>query len=171
MFDKICESPLSELPSRVPLDANNLLHGLLHKGEKKSCFLCVIFVSESHRRLGGGDRDALEVMEHEFFASIDFDRLKRCEITPPYVPRISGRDDTNGFDRVFTEIPINSYQPESYPNRDEGDFNGFSYRNAEHSHTGKSSNLKFLSVSYSQFLYHKKLGKTSQNQCKLCHRK
>lgn len=98
----------------------------------------MIYISpESQRRLGGGDRDALEVMEHEFFASIDFERLKRCEITPPYVPRISGRDDTNGFDRVFTEIPINSYQPESYPNRDEGDFNGFSYRNAEHSHTGR----------------------------------
>jgi len=121
LFDKICESPLQELPARVPLDANNLLQGLLHK--------------EPQRRLGGGDRDALEVMEHEFFASIDFERLKRCEITPPYVPRISGRDDTNGFDRHFTEIPINSYQPESYPNRDEGDFNGFSYRNAEHSHT------------------------------------
>ena len=128
--------------------------------------LCNIFASESHRRLGGGDRDALEVMEHEFFASIDFDRLKRCEITPPYVPRISGRDDTNGFDRVFTEIPINSYQPESYPNRDEGDFNGFSYRNAEHSHTGKSS----LSYFFLEKLIVKS-AQTWQNQHKLCHRK
>ena len=70
-------------------------------------------------------------MEHRFFQPIDFDRLKRCEIEPPFVPQIRDRDDTNGFDRFFTNQPIDSYQAESYPQGGDADFPDFSYHNAE----------------------------------------
>ena len=83
------------------------------------------------QRLGGGERDAIEVMEHGFFLPIDFDRLKRGELEPPFVPQIRDRDDTNGFDREFTNQPVDVYQTDSFPQSGDADFPGFSYLNAE----------------------------------------
>lgn len=78
-------------------------------------------------------------MDHPFFAQLDFEKLKRCEIEPPYVPRIRDQDDTNGFDRCFTQQPIDSYSAlESYQG-DDGDFPDFSYQNAETHHQEFSS--------------------------------
>ena len=39
-------------------------------------------------RLGGGPRDGRDVMAHPFFASINFDKLVRREIKPPFIPTV-----------------------------------------------------------------------------------
>lgn len=137
LFDQIVDRRLPEFPAFVPVEARSLLQGLLHK--------------DANHRLGGGERDALDVMEHPFFAPIDFEKLKRCEIEPPYVPNIRDQDDTNGFDRCFTQQPIDSYSAlESY-HGDDGDFPDFSYQNAETHHQEFSSvnevDMAFTSVS------------------------
>ena len=95
--------------------------------------------SEAHQRLGAGERDALDVMEHPFFASIDFEKLRRGEIEPPYKPQLRDSDDTTGFGPEFTSMPVDSYdrRPESFTNQEE--FVGFSFNNrnqTEHSHNG-----------------------------------
>jgi len=117
LFDQICGERVPEFPAFVPVEARSLLQGLLHK--------------DANLRLGGGERDAIEVMEHRFFQPIDFERLKSGEIEPPFVPQIRDRDDTNGFDRIFTNQPIDSYQAESYPQGGDADFPDFSFHNAE----------------------------------------
>ena len=151
MFDQIVDRRLPEFPAFVPVEARSLLQGLLHKGN-----LCHQYnrisnrsILDANHRLGGGERDALDVMEHPFFAPIDFEKLKRCEIEPPYVPNIRDQDDTNGFDRCFTQQPIDSYSAlESY-HGDDGDFPDFSYQNAETHHQEFSSGNKSWKESYS----------------------
>jgi hypothetical protein len=38
-------------------------------------------------RLGGGERDGQEIMEHPFFYNIDWKSLYNREIRPPFVPK------------------------------------------------------------------------------------
>lgn len=42
-------------------------------------------------------------MAHAFFREIDFDKLYRCEIKPPFQPKIKNKLDVSNFDTVFTE--------------------------------------------------------------------
>lgn len=53
---------------------------------------------------------AQEIMDHPFFASIDFDMLLKREVEPPFKPKIEeGVIDTTNIARVFTqEIPRDS---------------------------------------------------------------
>ena len=141
LFDQIVDRRLPEFPAFVPVEARSLLQGLLHKGNFYHWNFNFIkfLISDANHRLGGGERDASDVMDHPFFAQLDFEKLKRCEIEPPYVPRIRDQDDTNGFDRCFTQQPIDSYSAlESYQG-DDGDFPDFSYQNAETHHQEFSS--------------------------------
>lgn len=45
--------------------------------------------------LGGGARDAKEVKEHPFFASIDWDALYNKEMQAPFVPSVRSEDDAS----------------------------------------------------------------------------
>jgi len=88
-------------------------------------------------RLGSGPRDSLEVQEHPFFETIDFGRLYRKEILPPYKPQVRSDHDTSMFDPQFTDMPpvdspINSPLPAHSPHSQGGEnpqniFQGFSY--------------------------------------------
>ncbi|ELR11956.1 PHprotein kinase domain containing protein [Acanthamoeba castellanii str. Neff] len=40
--------------------------------------------------------------KHPYFASIDWEKLNRLEITPPFVPAVKGDDDTSQIDPTFT---------------------------------------------------------------------
>ncbi len=44
---------------------------------------------DRHKRLGA-KRDVKELMEHPFFATIDFDLLLQKKLPVPYVPKIVG---------------------------------------------------------------------------------
>ena len=47
-----------------------------------------------------------ELKKHAFFKSIDWDKLERKEVTPPFVPMCSSSDDVRYFDVAFTrEVP------------------------------------------------------------------
>jgi serine/threonine protein kinase len=93
MYDLILKSDI-QFPKSVPADLQNLLQGLLERDEKK--------------RLGCLSKDASEIKNHRFFAGIDWDKLYRRQITPPFIPQIQD-DDTKFFDTEFTrEIPVDS---------------------------------------------------------------
>lgn len=51
-------------------------------------------------RLGGGPRDALDIMEHTFFADMDWEALYHKRIEPPFKPDVSDATDTKYFDKV-----------------------------------------------------------------------
>ncbi|XP_065841545.1 RAC-gamma serine/threonine-protein kinase-like [Oscarella lobularis] len=77
-----------KFPARVSDAAKTMLSGLLTKDPTK--------------RLGGGRRDAEEVMEHPFYAEINWQHLYERKLSPPFVPQISSEDDVSNFDEDFT---------------------------------------------------------------------
>jgi serine/threonine protein kinase len=80
----------------VMMPAKEVLVGLLTKDPK--------------RRLGSGPTDAEEIKEKAFFAELDFDKLAKGEIPPPWKPNISGSLDTSRFDKEFTKMAVCSPQ-------------------------------------------------------------
>jgi len=91
LFEKIRKSEL-HYPASLSTNAKHVLRGLLTK--------------DPTRRLGSGEKDAEEIKSHPFFASIDWEKLQRGEIAPPWAPTITGNQDTSQFDAEFTSMPI-----------------------------------------------------------------
>jgi len=91
LFEKIRKSEL-HYPASLSSTSKHLLRGLLTK--------------DPTRRLGSGPKDAEEIKPHPFFASIDWDRLQKGQIAPPWTPTITGSQDTSQFDAEFTSMPI-----------------------------------------------------------------
>ncbi|KHN86485.1 Serine/threonine-protein kinase akt-1 [Toxocara canis] len=84
-------------PSKLSSEARSLLSGLL--------------VKDPTQRLGGGPEDAKEIMVQEFFRSIDWEKLYRKEITPPFKPHVQSDTDTCYFDKEFTNAPVQLTPP------------------------------------------------------------
>ena len=63
------------------------------------------------QRLGGGERDGLDVLEHRFFSSLVASSLMRREISPPFVPLLSSEVDVSNFDPYFTQEPVQLTPP------------------------------------------------------------
>lgn len=60
------------------------------------------------RRLGSGPDDAEDIKAHPFFASVDWKKIIRKEIEPPFKPHLSGNLDVTYFDPNCTEAPVGS---------------------------------------------------------------
>ena len=91
LFEKIRKSEL-HYPASLSSNTKHILRGLLTK--------------DPTRRLGSGPKDAEEIKPHRLFASIDWEKLQRGEVTPPWTPQISSNHDTSQFDAEFTSMPI-----------------------------------------------------------------
>jgi serine/threonine protein kinase len=76
-----------------------------HKAMNSESFdLCAGLLNrEPTQRLGhnGGN----EIMAHPWFKNIDWEKLFKCEIDPPFKPNVAGPDDTSNIDKEFTSIP------------------------------------------------------------------
>uniref|UniRef100_A0A7I4YSC9 non-specific serine/threonine protein kinase n=1 Tax=Haemonchus contortus TaxID=6289 RepID=A0A7I4YSC9_HAECO len=96
LFELIMASEL-RFPSKLSAEAKQLLAGLLFK--------------DPTQRLGGGPDDALEVCQQPFFKSIDWEKLYRKEIEPPYKPSVQSETDTSYFDKEFTSAPVQLTPP------------------------------------------------------------
>lgn len=77
---------------RFPRDAlstegRNFVKGLLNRNPK-------------HRL--GANRDAEELIEHPFFADIDWQALAKKNLVPPFKPKLTSMADTSHFDPEFT---------------------------------------------------------------------
>lgn len=57
-----------------------------------------LLVKEVSKRLGCGRDGAEEVKGHRFFRPIDWDRLRRKELAPPWRPKVTSPLDTSHFD-------------------------------------------------------------------------
>ncbi|XP_025016419.1 ribosomal protein S6 kinase alpha-2 isoform X2 [Tetranychus urticae] len=72
------------LKSRIPMPQYLSVHA--------QCLLRSLFKRNPANRLGSGANGGKDIMEHAFFETIDFTKLTRKEVTPPYIPTVV-RDD------------------------------------------------------------------------------
>jgi serine/threonine protein kinase len=93
MYEMILTSQL-KFPNFVSSEAQSLLKGLLERDENK--------------RLGCGKDGLKEIQGHPFFSNIDWDKLYKKQITPPFVPEKSKDDDKEAvnFDETFTKESV-----------------------------------------------------------------
>lgn len=97
LFEKIRNGVLT-YPRYLSSRAQGVLRGLLTRDPTK--------------RLGSGPADAEDIKVHPFFSEINWDKLARGEIPPPFVPIVKNSMDTSQFDNEFTSLPM--FSPESY---------------------------------------------------------
>jgi len=110
MYTRIMTADL-EFPSSMGFDAKDLLTKLLERNDE--------------RRL----QEPSDIKKHPFFKQIDWDLLFHKKITPPFIPEVTGEDDTRNIDRTFTDAPIdmNDDEAEPVPANSQGEFEGFTY--------------------------------------------
>uniref|UniRef100_A0A3P8UKV7 Serine/threonine-protein kinase sgk-1 n=1 Tax=Cynoglossus semilaevis TaxID=244447 RepID=A0A3P8UKV7_CYNSE len=90
MFENKLHAPL-QLRSGVSQSARSLLKGLLER--------------DPTRRLGANS-DLVELQEHSFFASTNWDDLLARKVKPPFVPNVTGPCDVSQIDPEFTLQPV-----------------------------------------------------------------
>ena len=56
---------------------------------------------DKKKRLGA-ENDITEILEHPYFKSLDIDALIKKEITPPYLPEFSDKDDLGAYFKLKT---------------------------------------------------------------------
>jgi len=113
MYRKILEDPLV-FSDVVGEEAKSILTGLINR--------------DSANRLGANGAD--EIKRHPFFHNhIDFKKLLRKKIQPPFKPKVASAVDVSNFDTVFTtEVALDSVVEGHQLSRTAQEkFAGFSY--------------------------------------------
>lgn len=112
MYTKILSGEL-KFPAYISENAKSLLEGLL--------------IRDPEKRLG--TNGGTEVKNHPWFGDIDWDKLVRKEIDPPFKPKVKSVDDTSQIDPTFTrEKAIDSVpDPSVLSESVQGNFEGFTY--------------------------------------------
>jgi serine/threonine protein kinase len=110
MYSKIMHAKL-EIPGYISKEAAQLLTGLLERDPEK--------------RLS----DARTIKVQPFFLPIDFEKLQQKQITPPFIPPVSGPEDLSQIDDTFTSEPATFSLPEdsTISSTLQGKFEGFTF--------------------------------------------
>lgn len=93
--------------------------------------LAGLLTKEPANRLGAGPDDAHEIMNHPFFASVNWADLVAKKIPPPFKPQVESETDTRYFDSEFTGESVELTPPEndsSLARIQEEQFPQFSYQ-------------------------------------------
>ena len=87
---------------------------------------------ESTRRLGAGPSDDMQIKAHEWFKTMDWDKLYAKKLPAPFKPSVTGADDTMYVHGDFLQEPVLPHQAVMQISRDSGKttnhFANFSYR-------------------------------------------
>jgi hypothetical protein len=98
------------------------------------CIRGLLRVNENER-LGSGTKGAQEIMETDFFKTIDFDKLYRREIPPPFTPDVVNEFDTKYVPKVYLQAEAKDSLDESKPKGKKGGnpvFEEFTFAGEKH---------------------------------------
>lgn len=109
MYQKILNGEL-RFPDSVSNDARDLIEGFL--------------IRDPAKRLGG---DFEAVKKHPYFKEIDWEKLYRREIEPPFKPTVYGKLDTNHIDPVFLNEKAVDSLVDANPLGEEARFDNFTF--------------------------------------------
>ena len=88
--------------------------------------VCKLLQREPTKRLGYNGFD--EIKTHPWFSGIDWDKLYRKEITPPFRPTVKDDESTEQIDPEFTNVvPAVTPTPVNAVLKDQNAFKDFSY--------------------------------------------
>nr|BAN37833.1 protein kinase 2, putative [Entamoeba histolytica] len=108
MYQKILKSQ-PHFPRNISYDAKSVIMGLLEK--------------DPAERLGGED-----VIHMAWFDSIDFEKLKRKELTPPWIPPVKSQTETSQIDEEFVqEAAVDTPPSEEQEQNKDNTFEGFTF--------------------------------------------
>ncbi|XP_077496107.1 uncharacterized protein LOC144107008 isoform X2 [Amblyomma americanum] len=98
--------------------------------EAKS-LLVLLLDKNAETRLGMPGCPAGDVCDQPFFRTIQWDKLERKEIEPPFKPKLKSTADVSNFDSDFTmEKPVlTPIDPQILASMDQEQFKGFTYTN------------------------------------------
>lgn len=102
-------------PRWLPTDAVRCLSGLLERNPQV--------------RLGMPNCPQGEIRNHPFFKPIDWEKLERREVEPPFKPRVKSECDSTNFDKEFTsdEAKLTPPDKELFRTIDQKIFQNFSF--------------------------------------------
>lgn len=75
-----------------------------------SSFLRALLERDPKLRLGSSERDADELREHPFFASIDWKAIRSQSHEPGFRPKVKGEEDVSCIDTLFTKETLKETQ-------------------------------------------------------------
>merc|ERR550525_971638 len=113
MYSKIqTESP--KFPPNLSRDCQDLITKLLKRNPDN--------------RLGSSKDDVEDIKKHAWFKTLDWDKLLKKEISPPYQPTVKSDTDVSNFSTEFTkEQAADTYAPPANLKAEE-DFVGFTFK-------------------------------------------
>lgn len=104
-------------PKSISKEAKEVIKGLLHK--------------DPASRLGAGLDEAIVIRSQAFFRRIDFDKVEKMEVQPPYIPHVSNERLMENFDYEHADSTSMTPSDMGVIHRMVGnEFDGFSYINA-----------------------------------------
>ncbi|XP_028436001.1 serine/threonine-protein kinase Sgk2b isoform X2 [Perca flavescens] len=108
-----------------------MLYGLVHSGgSQAACSLLEGLLERDVSKRLGGSRDLVELQEHPFFGSINWEDLLARKVRPPFIPKVTGPCDVSYIDPVFTLQPVPaSVNERCQAGGTSGAFPGFSFVN------------------------------------------
>ncbi|XP_065179775.1 protein kinase C delta type-like isoform X2 [Sycon ciliatum] len=106
--------------------------------KQASAFISRLLVRDPTKRLGC--QSELDIRRDDFFARIDWTKLEKRQISPPYKPNVQSAFDANNFDVDFTMEPavITPVNKELVLSIDQEQFHGFSYISSDFRSSARS---------------------------------
>lgn len=116
LFDQICSSPL-KWPAKLDPSAKDFLNRLLDRNPAT--------------RIGCGPTGKADIQQHAFFSGMDWDKLAKRQIPPPFKPNVKDPRSTEYFDKEFTDEPaiITPIDKALVAQIEQAEFQGFSFVN------------------------------------------
>jgi len=130
------------LAGQPPFEADNeedLFDAILHDEvvypgwlSKDAVAVVKGFVTKDiNSRLGCSPTGERDIKTHPFFASVDWEKLERREIQPPFKPKLKSKKDIGNFDTDFTseQAVLTPSDREAIEAIDQNEFAGFTFTN------------------------------------------